>query len=74
MTYFGENPTLCQTLGVGDLLTLMKQPELFVFLYGFIPDALLPKKFQNGKRDESLKYTDVLQYVHSHGGVGYSAW
>lgn len=58
---------------VFDTYGASKQPELFVFLYGFIPDALLPKKFQNGKRDESLKYTDVLQFVHSKGGAGYSA-
>ena len=67
------NSKLKQGTEVFDTYGAMKQPELFVFLYGFIPDALLPKKFQNGKRDESLKYTDVLQYVHSQGGVGYSA-
>lgn len=48
-----------------------KQLELFVFLYGFIPDALIPDGFE---RDVSLKYADVLQYAHEHGASGYAAF
>ena len=58
---------------VFDTYGASKPLELFVFLYGFIPDALLPEKFQNGQRDERLKYADVLQYAHSQGLAGYSA-